>query len=403
MKIFELRGKPLLAVIIITSGLDFMLFGYDQGLFGGILGGQRFKDTLGNPDATMTGLVTAIYDIGCALGAVAAFVWGERIGRKWSIVWANVIVIVAAVIQCTSFEYWQMFVARIIGGLGVGLSTVAVPILQSETLPAHNRGALLVIQSAVTILGVALASWLCFATLYANSLMQWRFPARQVISRLLDKHPDDDEVQGQLQEILEALSLESRSSEPFWSEVFSNSTKSRNLHRVFLGMGPYMMNQWSGINTYTAAAAAVAFMFIFLDCFTFGIMPVSWYYSAEIQPLNVRNKATAVGVFSHWMSNFVVVMVTPIGLNNIRGHYFWVWAAVSASCVPPTCFCGVETSGRTLEQIDVMFYENPRILMGLNPENRRVVRSTVADEEERFKNFAHAKDANVEMVEDVSQ
>lgn len=43
---------------------------------------------------------------------------------------------------------------------------------------------------------------------------------------------------------------------------------------------------------YAAAAAAVAFMFIFLDCFTFGIMPVSWSYSAEIQPLNVRNKAT---------------------------------------------------------------------------------------------------------------
>lgn len=103
------------------------------------------------------------------------------------------------------------------------------------------------------------------------------------------------------------------------------------------------------------------------------------------------------------MSNFVVVMVTPIGLNNIRGHYFWVWAAVCASFVPLTYFCGVETSGRTLEQIDVMFYENPRILMGLDPENRRVVRSTVADEEQRFKNFAHAKDANVEMVEDVSQ
>lgn len=69
-----------------------------------------------------------------------------------------------------------------------------------------------------------------------------------MISRLLDKHPDDEEVQGQLNEILEAISLESRSSEPSWSEVFSNSTKSRNLHRVFLGMGPYMMNQWSGIN-----------------------------------------------------------------------------------------------------------------------------------------------------------
>lgn len=69
-----------------------------------------------------------------------------------------------------------------------------------------------------------------------------------MISRLLDKHPEDDEIQGQLNDILEALSLESKNSEPSWSAVFSNSTKSRNLHRVFLGMGPYMMNQWSGVN-----------------------------------------------------------------------------------------------------------------------------------------------------------
>jgi MFS family permease len=81
---------------------------------------------------------------------------------------------------------------------------------------------------------------------------------------------------------------------------------------------------------YSMAAAAVAFMFIYLDCFTLGILPVSWSYSAEIQPLRVRNKATAVGVFSHWLSNFVVVMVTPIGLDNIGGNYFWIWAIVCA-------------------------------------------------------------------------
>jgi MFS family permease len=37
------------------------------------------------------GLVTAIYDIGCALGAVAAFLFGEQIGRKKSIIIANII------------------------------------------------------------------------------------------------------------------------------------------------------------------------------------------------------------------------------------------------------------------------------------------------------------------------
>jgi hypothetical protein len=67
-----------------------------------------------------------------------------------------------------------------------------------------------------------------------------------VISRLLDKPIDDAEVVGQLQEILEAIKAESQLEEPSWKEVFGNATKTRNLHRVLLGMGPYMMNQWSG-------------------------------------------------------------------------------------------------------------------------------------------------------------
>ena len=67
----ELRGSPLIAVILLASGLDFLLFGYDQGLFGGILAGNGFIKMLGNPSPTLTGLVTGVYDIGCACGAVS--------------------------------------------------------------------------------------------------------------------------------------------------------------------------------------------------------------------------------------------------------------------------------------------------------------------------------------------
>ncbi|KYG40106.1 hypothetical protein M433DRAFT_78710 [Acidomyces richmondensis BFW] len=88
---FELRGTPLIAMILLASGLDFLLFGYDQGLFGGILAGKRFINMLGNPSPTLTGLVTGVYDIGCAIGAVTAFLFGERIGRKKSIIFANFI------------------------------------------------------------------------------------------------------------------------------------------------------------------------------------------------------------------------------------------------------------------------------------------------------------------------
>lgn len=67
--------------------------------------------------------------------------------------------------------------------------------------------------------------------------------ARHVIARLLDRPDDDEEVTGQLNEILDNIAEEQKEEEPSWSEVFSNKTKTRNLHRVILGMGPYMMNQ----------------------------------------------------------------------------------------------------------------------------------------------------------------
>jgi len=156
-------------------------------------------------------------------------------------------------------------------------------------------------------------------------------------------------------------------------------------------------------SSYTTSAVAVAFMFLFLDCFTMGILPVSWSYSAEVQPLRVRNKATAVGVFSHWMSNFVVVMVTPIGLNSIGGNYFWIWAIICASFVPLTYFFGVETSGRSLEQIDQMFFEHPRWLMGVEADCTKVVKQTAEDEEMRHKAYAKydgfdQKEKHVEVV-----
>lgn len=128
-------------------------------------------------------------------------------------------------------------------------------------------------QSALIIIGVALASWICFATLHADSSLQWRFPvacqclfsalvlllcpficetprwlckhnregeARQIIARLLDKSDTDVEVEGQLQEILENIALENNLEEPTWRETFTNG-KARNLQRLLLGSGPYMM------------------------------------------------------------------------------------------------------------------------------------------------------------------
>lgn len=67
--------------------------------------------------------------------------------------------------------------------------------------------------------------------------------------------------------------------------------------------------------------------------------------------------------------------------------------------IPLTWFFGVETSGRTLEQIDRLFYEEPRVLMGLNPNATKVVKYSKADEESRFAALADLSDRKMSVAD----
>jgi MFS family permease len=103
------------------------LFGYDQGVFGGVIVTDDFLDTLGlqGPENTGTvGTVTAIYDIGCFFGAVIAFWLGEQLGRKKTIIVGTAIMTVGAILQISAYSVAQMIVGRIIAGIGNGINTV---------------------------------------------------------------------------------------------------------------------------------------------------------------------------------------------------------------------------------------------------------------------------------------
>jgi len=92
------------------------------------------------------------------------------------------------------------------------------------------------------------------------------------------------------------------------------------------------------VNTLPAQWVFVAFCFIFFDVFSWGILPVSWMYAAEIMPLRTRNKGVALGVSTHWLSNFVVVYVTPQAIENLGYQLYIIWAVFNASFVPITWF-----------------------------------------------------------------
>ncbi|KAG6896896.1 hypothetical protein C0992_005368 [Termitomyces sp. T32_za158] len=64
---FGMTGKRLNVWITIACTTAMTLFGYDQGVFGGIIVTPDFLNTMGNPNPTLQGTIVSLYDIGCFL------------------------------------------------------------------------------------------------------------------------------------------------------------------------------------------------------------------------------------------------------------------------------------------------------------------------------------------------
>ena len=111
-----------------------------------------------------------------------------------------------------------------------------------------------------------------------------------------------------------------------------------------------------------ASVAAVVFVWLFEACFTWGWMATVWIYPPEILALKVRAKGASLAAAADFLGNFLVVEVTPVGLQNIGWKFYIVWAvlnlvnAVIVWCLYP------ETGGLPLEAVDDVFVENSGLM-----------------------------------------
>lgn len=78
-------------------------------------------------------------------------------------------------------------------------------------------------------------------------------------------------------------------------------------------------------------------------------------YASEIMPLRTRNKGVALGAASHWLSNFVVVYITPQAIESLGYRLYLIWALLNACFVPVTWLFYPETARRSLEDMDEVF------------------------------------------------
>ena len=159
--ISNLTGRPLPILITLTSSCGFLLFGYDNGVFAGIIVSPWFLKTFHHPKSSLLGTITAMYNIGGFLGAMIAFFVGHQLGRKRTILSGIFICSIGAIVQASATQLSELIAGRIVCGIGVGTMTSTVGLWQAETVPARSRGRYLCVQllfGAAT--GLFLAQWI---------------------------------------------------------------------------------------------------------------------------------------------------------------------------------------------------------------------------------------------------
>lgn len=123
----------------IVAALAGFLFGYDTVV---ISGAEQAIQSLWNLSPGMHGIVMGSALYGTVMGAIFGAWPTDRLGRKKTLMWVGVLYFVSAGWSGVATDAWTFSIARFIGGLGVGISTVCAPLYISEISPADRRGRL---------------------------------------------------------------------------------------------------------------------------------------------------------------------------------------------------------------------------------------------------------------------
>jgi hypothetical protein len=86
-----------------------------------------------------------------------------------------------------------------------------------------------------------------------------------------------------------------------------------------------------------------------------GWLGMTWLYPAEITNLRIRIQANALSTCSNWISNFLIVMITPPAFANLQYNTYTMFAVFNACLIPSVYFFFPEPKGRSLEELDVIF------------------------------------------------
>jgi MFS transporter, SP family, arabinose:H+ symporter len=123
----------------LTSALAGFLFGFDTVV---ISGAEKTIQALWSLSPNLHGIAMASALYGTVVGSLLGGWPTDRFGRKATLLWIGVLYFIGAIGSAMAPNVTIFIIARVIGGLGIGISTVAAPLYISEIAPPAQRGRL---------------------------------------------------------------------------------------------------------------------------------------------------------------------------------------------------------------------------------------------------------------------
>ncbi|KAI9255523.1 general substrate transporter [Sporodiniella umbellata] len=158
------------------AALAGIMFGFDIGSNSGVIGTKQYREYFNYPDSLLQGGINGALSAGCFVGALVAGYPSDRYSRKYTLIGASIVFILGSILQAASNGVPMLCVGRVLNGLSVGVTSMVVPLYQSEIAPKNIRGRIVSVQQWSITWGIFLSFWIQYGCQYINSTAAFRIP-----------------------------------------------------------------------------------------------------------------------------------------------------------------------------------------------------------------------------------
>ena len=151
---YRMKMTPYLFKSTIVGALGGLLFGFDTAVIAGTT--EQLTSVFHLTPSTL-GLTVFIGLVGTVIGAMTAGVLGQKIGGREALRVMAILYTVSAIGTALAWNWPSLMAFRLIGGLGIGGSSVLGPVYIAELAPAQWRGRMVSLFQFNIVLGILLA------------------------------------------------------------------------------------------------------------------------------------------------------------------------------------------------------------------------------------------------------